>query len=90
MWMVGPFTEPIQRTGENPRRSGFADAADAGQDPGLRNSARLERIRDGADHGLLADQVVKIRRAVFACQHPVGLGSLTLAAKVEATLAGAV
>src|SRR4029079_12470214 len=27
----------IQRTGEDPRGGGFADAADAGQDPGLRN-----------------------------------------------------
>ncbi len=68
----------VQRTGENPRGRGFADAADAGQDPGLRNPARLERIRDGADHGLLADQVVETGRAVFACQHPVRLGHLVL------------
>jgi hypothetical protein len=74
----------VQRAGENPRRGGFADAADAGQDPGLRNPARFERIRDGADHGLLADQVVKTGRAVFSRQHPVGLGGFALVAEVEA------
>ena len=79
----------VQRAGENPRRGGFADAADAGQDPGLRNPARFERVRDGADHGLLADQVVKTGGAVFACQHPVGLGGLVLA-KSKTALAGAV
>ena len=84
---IGLFV--VQRAGENPRRGGFADPADAGQDPGLRNPARFERIRNGADHGLLADQVVKTGGAVFARQHPVGLGGLRLAAEIEAALTGA-
>ena len=69
----------VQRAGENARGGGFADAADAGEDPGLRNPTGFERIRDGADHGLLADQIVEAGRAVFACQHPVGLGGLAAA-----------
>jgi hypothetical protein len=85
---IRPFV--VERTGENPRRGGFADAADAGQYPGLRNPARFERIRDGADHGLLADQVLETGGTVFARQHPVGLGGLALAAEFKATLAGAV
>ncbi len=63
----------IQRAGENPRRGGFADAAHPGQDPGLRNPSGLERIRNGADHGVLADQIVEAGGAVFARQHPIGL-----------------
>ena len=65
----------VQRAGENSRRGGFADPADAGQDPGLRNPAGFERVRNGADHGLLADQIVKTGGAVFARQHPVRLCS---------------
>ena len=62
----------IQRAGENPRRGGLADPAHAGQDPGLRNTPGLERVGDGADHGLLADQVVEAGGAVFARQHAIG------------------
>ena len=62
----------VQRARQNPRRGGLADPAHAGQDPGLRNSPGFERVGDGADHGLLADQVVKAGGAVFACQHAVG------------------
>ena len=71
---VGHFV--IQRAGENSGGGGFADPAHPGQDPGLRNSPRLERIRNGADHGLLADQIVETGGAVFARQHPVGLAGL--------------
>ncbi len=42
----------VQRAGEDARGGGFADAAHAGQDPGLRNAAGLERVRDGAHHRL--------------------------------------
>ena len=84
----------IQGAGQNPRRGGLADPAHPGQDPGLRNSSGFERIRNGADHGLLADQIVKAGRAVFARQHPIGFAGLgdlgRRAADIEAALVGAV
>ena len=64
----------IERARENARRRGFADAAHAGEDPGLRNAAGLERVRDRAHHGVLTDQVVEGRRPVFARQNAVGSG----------------
>ena len=66
----------IQRAGQNPRRGGFSDAAHAGQDPGLRNPPGLERVRNRADHGVLADQVIETGRAVFARQHAIRLAGL--------------
>ena len=79
MSMVGPFTEPsghlvVQRAGEDARRRGLADAAHAGEDPGLRNAPGLERVRQRAHHRVLADQIVEMLRAIFARQHAVGLG----------------
>ena len=62
----------IERARQDTRRRGLADAAHAGEDPGLRDASALERIRDGAHHGLLADQVVEGRRPVFARQHAIG------------------
>jgi hypothetical protein len=79
----------VQRAGENPRRRGFADSAYPGQDPGLRNPPGFERIRNRADHGLLADQIVKTGGAVFARQHPIGFAGLRLTAESEAALTGA-
>ena len=64
----------IQGAGQDAGRGGLADAANAGEDPGLRNAAGLERIRDRAHHGLLADQIREAGGAVFARQNPVGLG----------------
>ena len=43
-----------------------------GEHPGLRDAAGLEGVRQGADHRLLADQVLEGARAVFAGQNPVG------------------
>ena len=83
---VGQFV--IQRAGENPRRGGLADAAHAGQDPGLRNPPGLERVGDGAHHGLLADQIVETGGAVFPRQHAIGLAGLRRAAEIEAALIG--
>ena len=54
---VGQFV--VQRAGEDARRRRLADAAHAGEDPGLRHAAGLERVRDRADHGLLADEIVE-------------------------------
>ena len=80
----------VQRAGENARGGGLADAAHAGQDPGLRNAPGFERVRNGADHGVLADQILETGGAVFARQHAIGLGRPAAAAEVETALIGAV
>ena len=66
---VGQFV--VERARQDARGRGLADAAHAGEDPGLRDAAGLERVRERAHHGVLADQVVEGRRAVFARQHAV-------------------
>ncbi len=63
----------VQRARQNPGGGGFADAADPGQDPGLRNAAGFERVGDGAHHGLLADQILEACGAVFSRQYAIGL-----------------
>ena len=74
--MVGPVTEPsgsciVERARQDAGGGGLADAAHAGEHPGLRDAPGLERVRDRAHHGLLADQVVEGRRPVLARQHPI-------------------
>ena len=78
----------VQGTRQNPRRGGFADTADAGQDPGLRNAPGLERVRDGAHHRLLADQILETCGPVFPRQDAIGLAGLRLPAEIKAALAG--
>src|SRR5207237_3715513 len=64
----------IERARKDPRGRGLANPADPGENPGLRNAARFERIRDRAHHRVLADEIVERRRAVFARQHAIGGG----------------
>ena len=80
----------VQRAGENPRGGGFADAAHAGQNPGLRDPAGFERVRNRTDHGILADEIVETGGAVFSRQYAIVLAGLGRAAEVEAALMGAV
>src|SRR5436190_2238172 len=77
----------IERTGEDAGGRGLPDAAHAGQDPGLRNAPALERVRDGAHHRVLADQVGEGRGTVFARKHAV---SGRRAAKVQSGARGVV
>jgi hypothetical protein len=77
----------VERTGEDACRGGLPDAAHAGEDPGLRNASALERVRDGAHHRVLADQVGKRRRAVLARQHAI---AGRLAAEIESGARGVV
>ena len=67
---VGQFV--IERARQDARGRGLADAAHAGEHPGLRDAAALERVRDRAHHGVLADQVGEGRRPVFARKHAIG------------------
>ena len=61
----------IQRAGENARRRRFADAAHAGEDPGLRDTSGLEGVRNRAHHCILADQIGEGGWPVFACEHAI-------------------
>ncbi|MBV6488911.1 MAG: hypothetical protein GHHEDOFH_02881 [Pseudorhodoplanes sp.] len=64
----------VQRARQDARGRGLADAAHAGQDPGLRDAPGGEGIGDGADHRLLPDQIVERGGTVFARQHAIGAG----------------
>ena len=71
----------IERAGDQARRGGFAHPAHPGHHIGVGDPARRERIGQRAHHRLLADQVVKGLRAVFARQHLIAgiiLGRLGL------------
>ncbi len=52
---------------------GLADPAHAGEHEGVGDAAGSEGVLQGADHGLLADQVLEGARAVLARQHDVGV-----------------
>ena len=64
----------VEAAGEQARRGGLADAAHASEHEGMGNAARLERVRERADHGLLADQVGEEAGPVFAGENLIGLG----------------
>ena len=61
----------VQAAREDAGRRGLADAAHAGQHPGMRDAPGREGVAQRAHHRLLADQVVEARRAVFAGEHLV-------------------
>ena len=61
----------VQGASEDARCRGLADAAHAGQHPGLRDAAGREGVGQRPDHGVLADQVAEMRRSVFARQNAI-------------------
>ncbi len=73
----------VQGTGQDARRRGFTHAANAGEDPGLVNASSLERVRDGTNHRLPANQVVKCdgrtRKMLLAMTRDCASFSLKLA-----------
>ena len=62
----------VQGPRQQARCGGLADAAHPGQHKGMGNPTRRERIGEGAHHGLLADQILKGARPVFARQDLIG------------------
>ncbi len=66
---AGPLI--IQSAGQNSRRCGLADAADACQHVGLRDPVHRERVSQRANQDVLADQIVQGLRAVFAGENDV-------------------
>ena len=65
--------DAVERPGDDARRRRLADAAHAGEDEGVGETARVEGIGQGAHHGLLADQFSEGRRPVLAGEDPIGL-----------------
>ena len=66
----------VEGARQNAGGGGLAHPAHAGQQIGLMDAVEVEGVREGPDHGLLADQILEARRAIFARQHPVGGGGL--------------
>jgi len=62
----------VQAPGDDPRRGGLADAADAGEHEGMGDAARGEGVPQRAHHRLLADQVGQACRAIAPGENPVG------------------
>src|SRR3546814_18787570 len=55
----------IEGAGEDAGGGRLADATHAGEHEGVGDAAPLESVREGANHGFLADQVAEIGGAVF-------------------------
>jgi hypothetical protein len=70
--------DAVEGAGEDARGRRLAHAAHAGEDVGLGDAPGRDRVAEGTDRGLLADQVGEAGRAVLAGEHPVGrrLGGL--------------
>src|ERR1700730_9676721 len=81
IWIVGRATAGraprarqfiIEGTGEDARGRGLADAAYPGQNIGLVDAFEGEGVRQSLDHGVLADQILEARGAVFAGKDAIG------------------
>ena len=64
----------VERAGDDPGGRRLADAAHAGQHEGMRQTARLDGVGQGADQRFLADQFGEVAGAVFPREDPIGLG----------------
>ena len=69
--------DAVERPGDDPRGGGLADAANPGQEEGVRDAAGAQRIGQRADQRLLADQLGQALRPVGPRQDPVGIRALT-------------
>ena len=64
--------DAIERAGDDPGRRRLADPAHAGEHEGLRDPPGGNRVRQGADHRLLPDDLGKALRPVLAGEDAVG------------------
>ena len=72
-WAAGAVEAyAIQRPRDDPGGGGLAHSADPGQHEGMSEPAGVDRIGQGAHHGLLPDQLLETGRTVFAGQHAIG------------------
>jgi pyruvate/2-oxoglutarate dehydrogenase complex dihydrolipoamide acyltransferase (E2) component len=63
---------------QDARGRGLADPANAGEDPGLRNTAGIECVAQRAHHRVLADDVVEGGGSVFAREHAIAAAASRL------------
>src|SRR5204862_3988309 len=77
----------VQRSRQDPRRRGLAASARTGEEERVRDPAGLERVDQGADHVLLARQVLEALRPVFAGKDEVRGGHRRRAPRVRGTAA---
>ena len=63
--------DAIQRTRNDARRSGFADAAHARQEKSVMHAPLGKSVAQGTHQHILPDQIIEIRGPVFARQYAV-------------------
>ncbi len=68
------LADAVERAGDDPGGRGLADAADPGQQECMRDPASAQRIAQGADQGVLADQLGETLRPVGPGQDPIDTG----------------
>ena len=68
--------DAVERARDDPRGRGLADAADAGQQEGVRDPPGAQRVGERAHQRLLADQLGQALRPVGAREHAIGLAPL--------------
>ncbi len=64
--------DTVHALGNDTRCGRLADAANAGHHKGLRDPVAFKRVFQGADHGLLPDQIGETFGPVFARQNLIG------------------
>ena len=64
----------VERLGEDARDGGLADAARAGEQEGVVDAARVERVGERAAHVVLADEFVEAARAPLAGEDEIAHG----------------
>ena len=69
----------VERAGDDPGGRGLADAADPGQQEGVRDPPGAQRVGERAHQRLLADQLGQALRAVGAGEDAIGLAPLSAA-----------
>jgi hypothetical protein len=69
------FADTIQCPRNDARRRRFADAANAREHEGVRDAARGEGIRKGANQRFLADQTCEVLRAIFSSKNAIGFAA---------------
>ncbi len=65
--------DAVQRLGDQPRGRGLAHPAHPGHEERMRQPLAPDRVAQRLHHGVLADQLGKGLRAVFARKHAIGL-----------------
>ena len=68
-WLSGRPFFAVEAARQNARGGGFADAADAGEEEGMRDPSALQGLAERARDVLLADQFGEALGAPFARQH---------------------